>query len=46
MDIIERLVRNVLNTEFEDLPEESIEIAKLAILDTIGCIIAGAEAPG
>jgi 2-methylcitrate dehydratase PrpD len=46
MDIIDRLVRNVLNTEFEDLPEESIEITKLAILDTIGCIIAGAEAPG
>jgi len=46
MDIIERLVRNVLNTEFENLPKESIEITKLAILDTIGCIIAGAEAPG
>lgn len=46
MDIIERLVRNVIETEYEDLPKETIEITKLAILDTIGCMIAGATAPG
>jgi 2-methylcitrate dehydratase PrpD len=46
MDIVERLVRNVLDTEYEDIPEDTVEMTKLAILDTVGCMIAGAEAPG
>ena len=46
MDSMEKLVKNVSETNYEDLPNESIEITKLAILDTIGCMIAGASAPG
>jgi 2-methylcitrate dehydratase PrpD len=46
MDIIERLAKNVFETKYEHLPEDAIEITKLAILDTIGCMIAGARAPG
>lgn len=46
MELMQRLARNVLKTEYQDLPRESIDITKLAILDTFGCIIAGATAPG
>jgi 2-methylcitrate dehydratase PrpD len=38
--------RNALKTEYADLPQGDIDITKLAILDTIGCMIAGAMAPG
>ena len=46
MDILERLVKNVIKTDYKDLPEDTIKITKLAILDTIGCMMAGFEAPG
>jgi 2-methylcitrate dehydratase PrpD len=46
MDIIQKLIRNVLETDCEKLPSDAIEITKLSLLDTIGCIIAGASAPG
>jgi 2-methylcitrate dehydratase PrpD len=46
MELMQKLVRNVLQTKYQDLPRESIDIAKLALLDTLGCIIAGATAPG
>ena len=46
MDVIEKLVKNVIETKYEDLPEETTNITKLAILDTIGCMVAGATAPG
>jgi 2-methylcitrate dehydratase PrpD len=46
MELMQRLVKNVLKTKYQDLPRESIDITKLAILDTFGCIIAGATAPG
>jgi 2-methylcitrate dehydratase PrpD len=46
MDLLQMLVRNVLNTEYENLPNEAIEFTKLSILDTIGCMVAGAHASG
>ena len=46
MDITDRLVRNVIETGYEDLPENVIETTKLAILDTMGCVIAGSSSPG
>ncbi len=46
MGILHTLVRNVLDTKYEVLPKETIEIAKLCILDTIGCAVAGASASG
>jgi 2-methylcitrate dehydratase PrpD len=46
MDITERVVKNVIQTHYDDLPEAAIKVTKLAILDTIGCIIAGSTAPG
>jgi 2-methylcitrate dehydratase PrpD len=46
MDIAERLVNNVVKTVYEDLSPEAVNKAKLNMLDTIGCLIAGAAAPG
>lgn len=46
MDILESLVKNVIDLRYEALPIDAVNITKLAILDTIGCIIAGSEAPG
>jgi len=46
MDILERLVKNVIETDYKDLPIDAINITKLAILDTIGCMLAGFSAPG
>ena len=42
MEIGEQLVRNALETKYIDLPQDDIDITKLAILDTIGCMMAGA----
>src|SRR3989304_7136739 len=46
MDILERLVKNVIETDYKDLPMEAMNITKLAIIDTIGCMMAGFAAPG
>jgi 2-methylcitrate dehydratase PrpD len=46
MDVMERLVKNVIEADYKDLPKDAINITKLAILDTLGCIIAGLAAPG
>lgn len=46
MDILERLVKNVIETDYENLPIDAVNIAKLAVLDTMGCIMAGFDAPG
>lgn len=43
---IEELVANVLGTRFESFDEAMLENAKDRIIDTVGCLIAGANAPG
>jgi 2-methylcitrate dehydratase PrpD len=43
---IEKLVKNILETRFEDIERPVIEQAKLRIIDTIGCLIGGAADPG
>lgn len=32
-------------TKFEDLPEDIVEISRISILDTIGCILGGSKEP-
>ena len=44
--VTEELVDNVLKTRFESFDETIIENAKNRIIDTVGCLIAGANAPG
>jgi len=46
MDVIEKLVTNVVTTRYEDLPQEAIQSTKRDILDTLGVLIAGATAAG
>ncbi|MBN1189074.1 MAG: MmgE/PrpD family protein [Dehalococcoidales bacterium] len=46
MSITAELVKNVVETGFESLDTEYIEKAKLRILDTLGCAMAGAETAG
>ena len=44
--IIEKLLKNVLETRFDDLDNKSLENARNRIIDTIGCLIGGANASG
>ncbi len=46
MSIIQELARNVLETGFESFDKETVEHAKSRIIDVIGCLIGGANAPG
>lgn len=45
-DIIFDLIRNILDKQYENIPSEPIEVAKKAILDTLGAIVAGSTAEG
>jgi 2-methylcitrate dehydratase PrpD len=44
--IIERLAANVLETRFENLDWADLEHARNRIIDVVGCLIGGANAPG
>jgi 2-methylcitrate dehydratase PrpD len=46
VDIIYKLARNIVDTRYEDIPKEAIEIEKLDVLDQIGCLLSGATQPG
>jgi len=45
-DAIHALVRNVVDTRYEDLSQGAVGATKTFILDSIGVIIAGSLAPG
>ncbi|AZO50299.1 MAG: MmgE/PrpD family protein [Mesorhizobium sp.] len=45
MDVTTQLIRHVLNSNLETIPEKAIERAKLSILDTIACAIGGSNDP-
>ena len=44
--VIEAFSKNVANTRFQDLDQAAVEIAKNRIIDVLGCLIGGANAPG
>ena len=46
VDAIVPLVRNVIRTKYEDIPQQVREVAKRTVIDTLGPIIAGSTAPG
>jgi len=46
MSIAEELAANIARTRFESLDKETVERAKWRMIDAIGCLIAGANAPG
>jgi 2-methylcitrate dehydratase PrpD len=43
MDIMEKMAKHVLDTKYEDLPEEAVDAVKKGTLDIIGCMIGGAS---
>ena len=46
LDIVDKLTENILATNYERIPAEAIEIEKREVLDVLGCLVAGATAPG
>jgi 2-methylcitrate dehydratase PrpD len=46
MSITDQLVKNVVQTRFESFDRTTLERMKLRILDTVGCAVAGVNAPG
>ena len=46
MNVSQELVRNVLDTEFEDFDSETVDYAKNRIIDTIGALIGGIHSSG
>lgn len=46
MSIAEELAANVVRTRFESLDKETVERAKWRIIDSMGCLMAGANAAG
>jgi 2-methylcitrate dehydratase PrpD len=44
--LFEKLVANVVETRFENLDRDAVVHAKNRIIDVIGCLIGGANAPG
>ncbi|HEX7475399.1 MAG TPA: MmgE/PrpD family protein, partial [Dehalococcoidales bacterium] len=43
---IEAISANVANTRFEDFDQATIDLAKNRVIDVLGCLIGGANAPG
>ncbi len=43
---IEKMSDNVLSTKFENFNQEKLENSKYRIIDVLGCVISGANAPG
>jgi 2-methylcitrate dehydratase PrpD len=46
MSDVEEIVSNILETQFNDFDKETVYHARNEIIDVIGCLIAGARAPG
>jgi len=44
--VVGLLVDNILGTRFEDLDPETVQWAKIRVADILGCVVAGARAPG
>lgn len=42
---IEKISDNVLSTKFENISKDKLDNAKYRIIDVLGCIISGANAP-
>ena len=45
IDAIEHITRHVVETDFDDLPQEAVEASQKFILDSIGVGLAGSGGP-
>jgi 2-methylcitrate dehydratase PrpD len=43
---IEQMSAKAVNTQFENLDQAAVDLAKNRVIDVIGCAIGGANAPG
>jgi 2-methylcitrate dehydratase PrpD len=46
VDVVRELARNAVATIYDDLPAQAVLMAKVALIDTLGAMIAGTTAPG
>ena len=46
MSVTLEVVRNILDTSFENFDSSIVERARERIIDVVGCMIGGANAPG
>lgn len=46
MDAAVAMAKNVIKTQYSDIPAEAVEATKKDILDTLGAAVAGSAAPG
>jgi 2-methylcitrate dehydratase PrpD len=46
VEIVTELIKNIVDTQFDDLPHEVVEEEKKLIVDSLGVTIAGSSAPG
>lgn len=46
MGITDELVSNLLETRFENFPQDVVELAKSAVIDVAGCVVGGANDTG
>lgn len=46
MDVIYTLVKNIIGTNYEDIPSEAVEAAKKSIMDTLGVSLGGSSREG
>ena len=45
MDVTKRIAEYLVTTSLEDFPPEAVEAAKGAIVDCLGCTLAGSREP-
>ena len=43
MSITDELVSHVMETRFEDIPRDVVDIARDIVIDNIGCAVGGAK---
>jgi 2-methylcitrate dehydratase PrpD len=46
VDVVDRVCYNIAETTFENFDSKTVDLAKKRILDILGCIIGGVNAPG
>ena len=42
----EKVARYIVETKYEQIPDEAVDVAKKLILDTLGVALAGCDEPG
>ena len=46
VDVVRELARNAVVTTYDNLPAQAVLMVKVALIDTLGAMIAGTTAPG